>query len=50
VGLVPGLMREGRAGTCRRVLSTSVGFGGLDAALVVGSVQAGDVGIARREA
>jgi 3-oxoacyl-[acyl-carrier-protein] synthase II len=37
-GLLPGLLREGRAGTYRRVLSTSFGFGGLNAALVLGSV------------
>jgi 3-oxoacyl-[acyl-carrier-protein] synthase II len=36
-GLLPGLLREGRAGTYRRVLSTSFGFGGLNAALVLGS-------------
>jgi 3-oxoacyl-[acyl-carrier-protein] synthase II len=35
--LLPGLLREGRAGTYRRVLSTSFGFGGLNAALVLGS-------------
>jgi 3-oxoacyl-[acyl-carrier-protein] synthase II len=37
-GLLPGLLREGRPGTYRRVLSTSFGFGGLNAALVLGSV------------
>ncbi len=37
-GLLPGLLREGRAGTYRRVLSTSFGFGGLNAALVLGAV------------
>ncbi len=37
-------------GTYRRVLPTSFGFGGLNAALVFGSVLAGDPGIARREA
>jgi 3-oxoacyl-[acyl-carrier-protein] synthase II len=37
-GLLPGLLREGRSGTYRRVLSTSFGFGGLNAALVLGSV------------
>ena len=37
-GLLPGLLRAGRAGTYRRVLSTSFGFGGLNAALVLGSV------------
>jgi 3-oxoacyl-[acyl-carrier-protein] synthase II len=36
--LLPGLLREGRAGTYRRVLSTSFGFGGLNAALVFGAV------------
>ena len=36
--LLPGLLREGRTGTYRRVLSTSFGFGGLNAALVLGSV------------
>jgi 3-oxoacyl-(acyl-carrier-protein) synthase len=35
---LPGLLREGRAGTYRRVLSTSFGFGGLNAALVFGVV------------
>jgi 3-oxoacyl-[acyl-carrier-protein] synthase II len=33
-----GLLRSGRSGTYRRVLSTSFGFGGLNAALVLGSV------------
>jgi 3-oxoacyl-[acyl-carrier-protein] synthase II len=36
---LPGLLRTGRAGTYRRVLSTSFGFGGLNAALVFGSVE-----------
>jgi 3-oxoacyl-(acyl-carrier-protein) synthase len=36
--LLPGLLRVGRDGTYRRVLSTSFGFGGLNAALVLGSV------------
>ena len=36
--LLPGLLREGRDGTYRRVLSTSFGFGGLNAALVLGAV------------
>ena len=36
--LLPGLLREGRDGTYRRVLSTSFGFGGLNAALVFGAV------------
>ena len=35
---LPGLLREGRPGTYRRVLSTSFGFGGLNAALVLGAV------------
>jgi 3-oxoacyl-[acyl-carrier-protein] synthase II len=37
-GLLPGLLRRGRDGTYRRVLSTSFGFGGLNAALVFGAV------------
>jgi len=37
--LLPGLLREGRAGTYDRVLSTSFGFGGLNAALVFGAVR-----------
>lgn len=36
--LLPGLLREGRPGVYRRVLSTSFGFGGLNAALVLGAV------------
>ena len=36
--LLPGLLREGRRGSYRRVLSTSFGFGGLNAALVIGAV------------
>jgi 3-oxoacyl-[acyl-carrier-protein] synthase II len=36
--LLPALLREGRSGTYRRVLSTSFGFGGLNAAVVLGSV------------
>jgi 3-oxoacyl-[acyl-carrier-protein] synthase II len=36
--LLPGLLRAGRDGTYRRVLSTSFGFGGLNAALVFGGV------------
>jgi 3-oxoacyl-[acyl-carrier-protein] synthase II len=36
--LLPGLLREGCAGTYRRVLSTSFGFGGLNAAIVLGAV------------
>jgi 3-oxoacyl-[acyl-carrier-protein] synthase II len=35
--LLPGLLHEGRRGTYRRVLSTSFGFGGLNAALVIGA-------------
>jgi 3-oxoacyl-[acyl-carrier-protein] synthase II len=35
--LLPGLLRAGRAGTYRHVLSTSFGFGGLNAALVFGA-------------
>jgi 3-oxoacyl-[acyl-carrier-protein] synthase II len=37
--LLPGLLREGRAGTYDRVLSTSFGFGGLNAAVVLGAVR-----------
>jgi 3-oxoacyl-[acyl-carrier-protein] synthase II len=37
--LIPGLLAEGRAGTYRRVLSTSFGFGGLNAALVLGAAE-----------
>jgi len=37
--LLPGLLREGRDGDYRRVLSTSFGFGGLNAALVFGAVE-----------
>jgi 3-oxoacyl-[acyl-carrier-protein] synthase II len=37
VELLPGLLRAGRPGDYRRVLSTSFGFGGLNAALVLGS-------------
>jgi 3-oxoacyl-[acyl-carrier-protein] synthase II len=36
--LLPGLLREGREGVYRRALSTSFGFGGLNAALVFGAV------------
>ena len=36
--LLPCLLGEGRSGTYRRALSTSFGFGGLNAALVFGSV------------
>jgi 3-oxoacyl-[acyl-carrier-protein] synthase II len=35
--LLPGLLRSGRDGTYERVLSTSFGFGGLNAALVLGA-------------
>ncbi|HSL34108.1 MAG TPA: beta-ketoacyl-ACP synthase, partial [Candidatus Limnocylindrales bacterium] len=35
--LLPCLLREGREGEYRRVLSTSFGFGGLNAALVFGA-------------
>jgi 3-oxoacyl-[acyl-carrier-protein] synthase II len=38
--ILPGLLREGRPGTYRRVLSTSFGFGGLNAALVFGEPEA----------
>lgn len=37
VALLPNLLREGCPGTYRRVLSTSFGFGGLNAALVLGA-------------
>jgi 3-oxoacyl-[acyl-carrier-protein] synthase II len=37
--LLPGLLRAGRDGTYRRILSTSFGFGGLNAALVLGAVE-----------
>lgn len=36
--LLPGLLREGRSGRYERILSTSFGFGGLNAALVLGAV------------
>jgi 3-oxoacyl-[acyl-carrier-protein] synthase II len=36
--LLPGLLREGREGAFRRVLSTSFGFGGLNAAIVLGAI------------
>jgi len=36
--LLPGLLKDGRAGRYERVLSTSFGFGGLNAALVFGAV------------
>jgi 3-oxoacyl-[acyl-carrier-protein] synthase II len=38
--ILPGLLQAGRAGTYRRVLSTSFGFGGLNAALVFGAPEA----------
>ena len=37
--ILPGLLRDGRPGTYRRVLSTSFGFGGLNAGLVLGAVE-----------
>lgn len=37
--LLPGLLRSGRDGDYRRILSTSFGFGGLNAALVFGAVE-----------
>ena len=36
--LLPGLLRSGREGAYRRVLSTSFGFGGLNAAIVLGAI------------
>ncbi len=36
--LLPGLLRTGRTGRYDRILSTSFGFGGLNAALVLGAV------------
>jgi 3-oxoacyl-[acyl-carrier-protein] synthase II len=39
LSLLPGLLRAGRDGTYRRILSTSFGFGGLNAALVFGAVE-----------
>ncbi len=38
VAILPGLLRAGRDGVYRRVLSTSFGFGGLNAALVLGAI------------
>jgi 3-oxoacyl-(acyl-carrier-protein) synthase len=38
--LLPGLLRTGTEGTFERVLSTSFGFGGLNAALVFGAADA----------
>ena len=40
-GLLPGLLREPRTGRYERVLSTSFGFGGLNAALVLGAARRG---------
>jgi 3-oxoacyl-[acyl-carrier-protein] synthase II len=37
--LLPNLLREGRAGSYDRILSTSFGFGGLNAALVMGTAR-----------
>ena len=37
--LLPNLLREGRDGSYDRILSTSFGFGGLNAALVMGSAR-----------
>jgi 3-oxoacyl-[acyl-carrier-protein] synthase II len=37
--LLPGLLRDGCTGDFRRILSTSFGFGGLNAALVLGAVE-----------
>ena len=37
--LLPGLLHDGRTGVYRRVLSTSFGFGGLNAALVFGAAE-----------
>jgi 3-oxoacyl-[acyl-carrier-protein] synthase II len=37
--LLPSLLKDGRAGRYERVLSTSFGFGGLNAALVFGAVE-----------
>jgi 3-oxoacyl-[acyl-carrier-protein] synthase II len=37
--LLPGLLREGRGGEYRRILSTSFGFGGLNAAVVLGRLR-----------
>jgi 3-oxoacyl-[acyl-carrier-protein] synthase II len=36
--LLPGLLQSGREGGYRRILSTSFGFGGLNAALVLGAI------------
>jgi 3-oxoacyl-[acyl-carrier-protein] synthase II len=40
IALLPGLLRDGRTGRYERVLSTSFGFGGLNAALVFGTPDA----------
>ena len=37
--LLPALLHAGRGGTYRRILSTSFGFGGLNAGLVIGAVE-----------
>ena len=37
--LLPGLLRDGREGRYERILSTSFGFGGLNAALVLGAAR-----------
>ena len=37
--LLPNLVRDGREGSYDRILSTSFGFGGLNAALVMGSAR-----------
>jgi 3-oxoacyl-[acyl-carrier-protein] synthase II len=37
--LLPGLLHQGREGEYRRILSTSFGFGGLNAAIVLGRVE-----------
>ena len=37
--LLPGLLHQGRQGEYRRILSTSFGFGGLNAAIVLGRVE-----------
>jgi 3-oxoacyl-[acyl-carrier-protein] synthase II len=39
LAILPGLLAEGRSGTYRRVLSTSFGFGGLNASLVLGATE-----------
>jgi 3-oxoacyl-[acyl-carrier-protein] synthase II len=38
--LLPGLLRDGRPGTYRNILSTSFGFGGLNASLVFRAIGA----------